>query len=57
MAPKEAVRVMYEKAGRVMSASSLSELPGDHRQVYNFKSHSACTSGIISKTVCPECLF
>lgn len=38
MTPKEAVRVVYEKAGGVMSASSLSELPRDHRQAYNLKS-------------------
>ena len=30
MAPKEAVRVVYEKAGGVVNASSLSELPREH---------------------------
>ena len=48
IAPKEAVRVVYEKAGGVVSASSLSELPRDRRQAYNVKSHSQCTSGIAS---------
>ena len=45
MAPKEAVRQVYEKAGGVLNASSLSELPRDRRQAYNVKMH---TSGIAS---------
>ena len=45
MAPKEAVRQVYEKAGGVLNASSLSELPQDRRQAYNVKMH---TSGIAS---------
>ena len=45
MAPKEAVRQVYEKAGGVLNASSLRELPRDRRQAYNVKIH---TSGIAS---------
>jgi len=30
MVPKEAVKMVYEKAGGVVGASSLSELPGRH---------------------------
>ena len=46
MAPKEAVKMVYEKAGGVVGASSLSELPRDRRQAYNLKSHSQCVSGV-----------
>ena len=48
MAPKEEVRMVYEKAGGVVSANSLSELPRDRRQAYNVKRYSECTSGIAS---------
>ena len=46
MTPKEAVNMVYEKVGGVVSANSLSELPRDRRQGYNLKSHNQCTSGI-----------
>ena len=48
MTPKEAVKTVYEKAGGIVSANSLSELPRDQRQAYNLKSHDQCTSGISS---------
>ena len=46
MTPKEAVNMVYEKVGGVVSANSLSELPRDRRQAYNLKNHNQCTSGI-----------
>ena len=33
--PKDVVSLLYEEAGSVLEANSVSELPHDHRQVYN----------------------
>ena len=48
MTPKAAVHMVYDKAGGVTNTHSLSELPQNHRQAYNLKSHGNCTSRIAS---------
>ena len=39
MAPKAAVKRVYDNAGGVTNLSSLSEVPCNRRQAYNAKSH------------------
>ena len=48
MAPKAAVKQVYDNAGGVTNLSSLSEVPRNCRQAYNAKSHNHSTSGIAS---------
>ena len=45
--PKDVVSLLYEEAGSVLEANSVSELPRDRRQVYNNQqSTSKSTSGV-----------
>ena len=46
--PKAAVKDVYGKAGGVMNAKSLSEIPRDHRQAVNAKSHKSSGTSKIS---------
>lgn len=46
--PKCAVKHVYSKAGGVVNANSLSELPRNRRQAINAKSLGNTTSGIAS---------
>ncbi len=48
MTPKIAVKNIYNAAGGVINAQSLSEIPRDRRQAINAKSHNNSTSGIAS---------
>lgn len=48
MAPKAAVKRVYDNAGGVMNISTLSEVPRNLRQACNAKSHNHSTSGIAS---------
>ena len=48
MAPKAAVKRVYDNAGGVMNISTLSEVPRNRRQACNAKSHNHSTSGIAS---------
>ena len=44
--PSAAIKHVYDEAGGIINAKSLSEVPRDRRQVYNIKSHKQSTSGI-----------
>lgn len=48
LTPKAAIKVVYDNAGGVTNAQSLSEVPRDRRQAYNAKSHDQSISGITS---------
>ncbi len=48
MTPKSAVKELYNKAGGILNAKSMSEIPRDRRQVTNAKHKMQSTSGIAS---------
>lgn len=48
LSPTAAIKHVYDEAGGIINAKSLSEIPRDRRQAYNIKSHKQSTSGIAS---------
>lgn len=48
MSPKIAIKTVYDNAGGVINAQSLSEIPRNRRQAVNSRSQGSSTSGITS---------